>query len=288
MPLVTRTRTAQRPHTCNCGNAHTQTVEETYQVNVPDPVLPCTRVRVFCSRGSDSADALVAALADLDVPVARTRQLATVAALRPGTLIVAWGEKVPTTPAGCTVLNGNPLKDKLTELQTLQRAGVAVPQFVTARPTGEGWLARKRMHQAANDLRAPAGSFTPAYWVKKLNIASEYRLHIFNGESLRLGKKVVRAGERNAHPWIRSVETGYQIDYGTTWRARGVDASLVPVRAACKAAVEALGLAFGAVDVGVTTEGAVVVFEVNTAPSLANNNSAVSYAEKIKGLLHGA
>lgn len=253
------------------------------------------RVIVYCDRASTGARDLAVALRAAGVETVRA---ANMFRARRTDLIVAWGAALAMEVLpGFRVLNHSPLKDKLAELMALQAAGVRVPEFrpeldvpeTCACPCGQAlhqrvmvvpgvWLGRKRVHQSASDLRRP-GTFTPEFYVKKLDVIEEFRVHVFKGKSIRTGKKMAHP---DAHPWIRSGESGWWIDYGKAWRGAVSVVNMASLRDAAKAAVAALGLDFGAVDVGRTIDGHIVVFEVNTAPSLSTPNTAAAYAKAIK------
>lgn len=156
------------------------------------------------------------------------------------------------------------IRDLTTLLDALGRpAPVATP----APPQGE-WLGRSNDHVGGDDLLAGDGT---DYFVKKEVFINEYRVHSFNGKSIRAGKKVLRdgfavagqqtTGQRVAHAWIRSWDGGWRIAYdGVSSKQRHRDIA--------HAAVKALGLTFGAVDIGERQDGSLVVLEVNRAPGL--------------------
>jgi hypothetical protein len=128
------------------------------------------------------------------------------------------------------------------------------------------WLARRNNHVGGNDLLS--GITTGDYYSKRENFVNEYRVHSFMGRSIRAGKKIPRVphGETpfngTPHEWIRSFEAGWLISYaddvGIKQRHRD----------AAHAAVRALGLDFGAVDIGELQDGTLVVLEVNRAPGV--------------------
>lgn len=238
-------------------------------------------VFVCCFRGSDSARDLVDALVDLGVPARRLRnqeQLNARVTAGRGTLI-GWGEEL-TNIGTLAALNRSPLKDKLVEIQKLKAGGVTVPDFIVApsnQATAAGYLGRTRTHQAAQDLLHP-GAAPVAFYTKKLNVTEEWRVHVFNDESIRVGKKVPNPATGTPHAWIRSRASGWNLDYGASLRG---NPKRELIRGMAKAAVSVLGYNFGAVDTGITADGQVVVFEVNTAPSIATENTAVAYAKAI-------
>lgn len=278
----------------------------------------------------------------------RWRRATPPAPLRAGDIVVCWGEAAPTVPTGVLVVNGGPIRNKLTDATVLQAAGVrtievsqtrpvvpvvvpvnlldpaiaawenaqdlagdfveienlsrtpvmdrglaelltslttlrtaltrpipvAVP--VPARNTGE-WVGRMNNHIGGNDLLTPPA--TPDYYSRKLAFTHEYRVHSFDGRSIRAGRKQLRDGYQvpgtngngtPASPWIRSFDGGWRIVYDGFESTR-------PMRELAAAACAALGLVFGAVDIGQLADGGLVVLEVNRAPGL-EGNSLTSYA----------
>jgi hypothetical protein len=193
--------------------------------------------------------------------------------------VVVWGQ-VLTGEVGqnWTVLNRAFRPGKLEQLKRLAEAGVNVPE-VGRDPAwrAEPWLARKTDHHSGNDLlrrgkyRRP---FQPDYWIRRIDTEREFRVHVFGGRSIRSGVKI--PFEPNHHPFIRTRLGGWHISYGQDCQEQITK----EVRAAAKAAVRALDLDFGCVDVGVTPDGKPVVFEVNTAPGLEPASARV-YARKI-------
>ncbi len=106
-------------------------------------------------------------------------------------------------------------------------------------------------------------------------------MHVFNGKSVRAGMKSPRPGFANPHPWIRSSNSGWDINYDAEAQKHVAQRH----RDLAKKAVAALGYDFGAVDLGLV-EGpdrprSLVVLEVNSAPGLSNPNTADAYARHI-------
>ena len=194
----------------------------------------------------------------------------------PGLYNVAWGRMVPAEYPG---LNLGPTVDKGRELEIMRDAGVRVPQYRSSLNGESVWLPRTRSHRGGTDLR----SHTAAdYWTLYEPLACEGRVHVFQGRAVRIGAKywAGEGPESAQHPIIRSEAYGWKVSYSTEHRDRlGRDRSGL-IRAATRA-VEALGLDFGAVDVGVSRDGPIVL-EVNRAPGL-NERTAGKYAECIRG-----
>ena len=119
----------------------------------------------------------------------------------------------------------------------------------------------------------------PGYWVRKLTITEEFRIHSFNGRSIRAGHKVLRDGwtPETASSWVRSYDAGWKVDY------TGFQSTQAQRRLAHRA-VRALGLTFGAVDLGINVDGDLFVFEVNRAPGL-EGGSFDAYVKHLKKLL---
>lgn len=219
---------------------------------------------IYRQAPSDGARALAKALTELGIPAKKFRRQPR--NIRPGDCFIMWGDSFPTMQPS---LNLGMLRNKLQELTAIRAAGVPCVDFVTEGPA-EGWLARAAIHHGGSDLLNPP--IRPSYWTKKELIAKEYRLHIFNGQSIRAGRK--EKFREDAHDWIRSYQAGWHLVYD----GRGVRDKH---REIAKAAVQALGLDFGAVDVGERPDGTVFVFEVNRAPGL-EGYTITAYAKAIK------
>lgn len=163
------------------------------------------------------------------------------------------------------------------KLQTLQ-ATVRIPLAPAGPPQPDpNWLPRLRNHVGGNDLLNPPA--VPDFYVQKENIVEEYRVHSFNGRSIRAGMKVPREGVTTPHAWIRSWDGGWKISYD------GVSAKQKH-RDLAHAAVNALGLTFGAVDIGVKADGSLLVLEVNRAPGL-EGGTVDRYATAIQQFVAG-
>jgi hypothetical protein len=177
--------------------------------------------------------------------------------------------------------------DKYEQGLALQKAGVSVVPHLTAeqaRRENRVLLARKRNHVGGKDimlvlepsdvdlrLRAGAQFFTPY-----IPSAREYRVWIYRRQHLGTYQKVL------AHP-ERYKKVGRNFDNGFAFNlVRSQDVPRDAVELA-SAAVEALQLDFGAVDVLQGRDGQFFVLEVNTAPGVEGENRQViqALAEKI-------
>lgn len=175
------------------------------------------------------------------------------------------------------VSRSQPFRDGLVQISASLRDLVQavavdppVPQILQPADTSE-WLGRTKNHIAGQDLLNLVSR--PDFYVKKLSLVSEYRVHSFRGVSIRAGKKIPVEGA-TPHPWVRSLIGGWKISYdGQSVKQRHRDLA--------HEAVKALGLDFGAVDLGETSEGKLIVLEVNRAPGL-DGGTISQYAKHLK------
>ena len=210
-------------------------------------------------------------------------------------VIVCWGEELPAIE-GPRILNGAPILNKMDAALKLKAEGVETVEVAAVRPEAvnvrddfyvpeqmnmdreqvkglvtrllahlatpipvvQEWLPRTFNHLGGHDLMTPPAR--PDYFSKKENLTEEYRVHIFNGKSIRAGVKKHR-DRAEGHPWIRSYDGGWNICYNDFHSKKAMLALAVK-------AVEALGLQFGAVDLGKTVDGRLLVLEVNRACGL--------------------
>lgn len=116
-------------------------------------------------------------------------------------------------------------------------------------------------------------------FVKYMKKADEYRVHVFKGKMIDVQQK------RKRHE-VDNEDVDYKVRNlagGWVFCREGVEAP-ADVVAQAKAAVEALELDFGAVDVGYNkAKGEAHVYEVNTSPGL-EGTTLDSYVNAIKNL----
>jgi hypothetical protein len=177
--------------------------------------------------------------------------------------------------------------NELSEAQVLQLQRQIQLYLATPLPPGqpaipaEIWLPRRNNHIGGADLLEDLREGD--YYSKKEDIVEEYRLHMFQGKSIRAGKKVQRPtrpdGRTPAHQWIRSFDAGWVIQYDGF-------KSTKPMRTLAAAAVKALDLDFGAVDLGKKRDGSFIVLEVNRAPGL-EGGTVEAYARHIRAWFTG-
>lgn len=162
---------------------------------------------------------------------------------------------------------------------------VSIPEFTTSPQIALGWLrtgdvcsrATTTGHEGIGLCVHPRGTETlptvPLYtkYVKK---SAEYRVHVCMGDAIHIQKKVRKRGS-TGDVRIRNTANGF------VFTSRDLDTPEAVV-AEAKAAVTALGLDFGAVDV-VWNEHyrRAYVLEVNTAPGI-EGITVDKYAAKLK------
>jgi len=212
--------------------------------------------------------------------------------LKDGDSVICWGASVPELE-GVRVLNSmqGPM-NKFEELRKLYAAGVKVVSSSKTKAYGMDHLllGRSNFHVGGSDLLSKDDHSD--YYVYKEIFENEYCIHSFAGKSIRAGIKVIRDGftltdEANwrpdanlAHPWIKSFDGGWRVRYDGF-------ASTSRLRKLAKDAVSALGLTFGAVDIGERrVDGRLLVLEVNRAPGIEGGSTA-SYVRAINKWLKG-
>lgn len=163
--------------------------------------------------------------------------------------------------------------DKLNSLQCLEDAGVPVPDYTTDRDEisetfGYPALGRSENHTRGEDInlimqwRDAYLTSGNDYFVEYIPTDLEYRMHVIDGEVVKVHEKRLRS-EADNHPFIRNHETGWVFV-----EPRGN----VPDEQIAVDAVGALGMDFGAVDMIRAEDGSEYVLEVNSAPSLDETN----------------
>ena len=253
-------------------------------------------LHLSCRRPSEGARKLTALLRERGIEVTRGRRVSR------ATHLVCWGPSDDTPGDYRRTLNILANGDKLHELETMALCDVPVvpfayPPLMFEPDGGEQWYPRRRNHRGGSDLLN--GCSRPDYFVRRLPLFREFRVHVFRGLAVRAALKVGGEG------WIRNHDAGWHFDYGSACQA----VIRQRHRDLAKSAVLALGLEFGAVDVadvdpdylrtapdleGLGAEGdswrepgscgypaPSIVLEVNTAPGLDNDNTAAKYADKI-------
>ena len=217
-------------------------------------------------------------------------------------VLIRWGSSLPVNYTLKREINPRnsviQATDKVGSLQTLADAGISVPElflFDNNVPSSIlkkfPLLARTRVHQRGTDILLcmqmsdieHAISLGREYGITYIPTKREYRVHIFNGKSIKASEKVWT--NKNVYkPWIRNHKNGY------TFRQPITDLD-DKSRTAAKEAVKALELNFGAVDLLISDDDQVFVLEVNTGPGLISSGvkryaTHLAKTLKIKNINH--
>lgn len=214
----------------------------------------------------------------------------------PTDVLVCWGSTVAEFD-GPRIINAAPRMNKYEELVRLRDSNINCPvveRWNVSRSGAipSGYLGRSLYHSGGADFNLSRADHRIDYLTGKLDLVEEYRIHIFDGKSIRAGLKQVRdgftrledeldyharkrGGEANiAHPWVRSFDHGWRINYDNF-------KSKAEQRDIARRAVAALGLTFGAVDVGRDSTNTYYILEVNRSPG-ADPPTIESYARAIR------
>jgi hypothetical protein len=215
------------------------------------------------------------------ITISQTRPVEAAPVAPPVDPIVAQWEElneiisaVPRTFPGRTAVLTSAVDQFGSLISDIQRSIHAGPPVAQQLAQAIQWLGRDRNHIGGRDLLNPP--IRPDFWVRKEELACEYRIHSFLGSSIRAGKKKKVEGHPHdpATEWIRGLLNGWKISYdGVSIRQRHRDLAHL--------ACQALGLNFGAVDLGEKADGSLLVLEVNRAPGL-DGGTITAYAGAIR------
>lgn len=207
-------------------------------------------------------------------------------------LLIRWGSTAPVARRPSRVLNKSTSiarsTDKFGALNILRDAGILVPRFVrideVPRPSTEAFralgfkvplLARNSTHTRAKDVMLclqdldfnRAIRWGKEFFVEYIPTQREYRVHVFNGNIIRVSEKVLR-NRKNYISYLRTHEHNHIFkEEREPLSQAGRD---IAVRA-----VRALDLDFGAVDLLLGDDNNIYVLEVNTGPSLVDSGAEV-------------
>ena len=234
---------------------------------------------------SNGARALVNKLRELGQRAFTSSRLS---GFRRSSLVVNWGSTLPLN--ALTVVNRPEAValavDKLDTFNTLLKRGVSIPQFSTSlEAERQGiWLARTKLRGSGGDgiivIRPGDDVVAAPLYVQYIPKHLEYRVHVFNipGGSTTYVQQKLRRNETEQtadQKLLRNHENGWVFANPTTEVAAAVLNE-------AKAAVEYLGLDFGAVDVVLgRDDGKAYVLEVNSAPGLQGETTLNYYADSI-------
>lgn len=202
-------------------------------------------------------------------------------------ILINWGNSQKPTwwqraiNQGTTIINHPDAvikaTNKLLAFKALQAAGVRIPEFTEDHSVAVGWLENEcaivvreilNGHSAAGltivtDLEEAEGLVHAPLYTKYVKKKDEYRVHVFAGNIIDVTKKRLRNGLGGQPDYkVRNFQGGW------IYAREGIDPP-PDVLIQAQQAVLALGLDFGAVDIGWNEHRQqALVYEVNSAPGL--------------------
>lgn len=204
------------------------------------------------------------------------------------TTLINWGSS--SCPEAAKVYNSMAGKasNKRTALISMAAQGVKVPPFTVAKEEAQQWLTNGKRVFARTILNGHSGAGivnikgkdgvlpdAPLY-VEYIQKSAEYRAHVVRDNVFFIQQKKKRTDVEVTDKFIRSHKNGYVFCQNDIVVPEGLDKLAV-------AAVKAVKLDFGAVDIILGKDNQLYVLEVNTAPGL-DNSSAEKYANALKTL----
>jgi hypothetical protein len=178
--------------------------------------------------------------------------------------------------------------DKLASFKLMRDHGVPCVEFTTSKEAALRWSKAGQTVVCRQELqgfegrgifiaRTPAEIVDAPLYTKYKQKFSEFRVHVMRDQAFYSNlKSKAREPKPDAtpDPLVRSGPNGWIFVHMDKLPPKPVvDASI--------AAVRALGLDFGGVDIGESEDGSVAVYEVNTAPELGPNTVRY-YADAFK------
>lgn len=156
--------------------------------------------------------------------------------------------------------------------------GINVPPFP--------FLLRKLHHRAGKDIivirnsddlrKIPANKLKGRYWVPFYETTFELRVHIIDGEIVRVFKKI-KKGALDEGEFIRTARKDWKYSLRTN-----LDEKYTVAQNLCVNLAEQIGLFFGGIDIAwdnINRE--YIIWEVNTAPGL-NSVTLKTYADHLR------
>lgn len=216
---------------------------------------------------------------------------------RYGDTVINWGRSKPfpdTWLRGGRLVNSPEAvalaSNKLRAFDRLREASINVPRYTTDVAVARKW-ARGRIVFGRRLLRSSSGKGIEIYktpdavraglplYVRYVPKIDEYRVHVCFGRVIDVQKKMRRSGVFTGDPDLRNMVRNY--DNGWVFGRSGI-APPTDVLTQATGAVLAIGLDFGAVDVGWTENiQKATVYEVNTAPGIVGT-TLNSYIQALK------
>ena len=230
---------------------------------------------VYNKRSCVTGRALFEKLKEIGIDGYRIRRSINNNPRRPASAIIRWGEsqvdRINTDIDINTSEAVNNAADKMIMAEKLIDApDVTFPPCSRSTPVDElrDDQGKFFVRNQYDHIRYTANvSATDRYVVKNIDKAREFRVHVFEEKVIGVYEKVPHA---DSDGMIRKDDNS---DFKRLDMAdRDVRHAIPGVRPQAKAAVKALGLVYGGVDVAIGRDGTVYVLEVNSAPALNEPN----------------
>lgn len=208
-----------------------------------------------------------------------------------GHTVINWGcTQCPPVLRGVPVLNRwdavRIATSKLATFKALAEAGVPHVDFTTSKTEATKWNVRNKVLGRDLDHGSQGRGITVyqpgeltnnhKFYTKYYKKERELRIHVFQGRVIFEQEKLKKNGAENADKYVRSHDRGWCFAFHHL-NDRPVPAAVKDIAIQ---AVHALGLDFGAVDVGWNGKSGARVFEVNTAPGI-EETSLKAYIKEI-------
>ena len=264
------------------------------------------RIKPYAS-ASKSVKLLTKDLQEDGIDIKKIRNVNSTYRAREGDIIFNWGSPRYISTNGATLLNKPEAVDKaankVSTFEVLKDAGVPTVKWTLSQEKASQWPAvfcRHKLRGHSGSGIAYCSQERPQHlgnfeWLTELPPAplytkavegeySEYRLHVFAGEIIYSQQKKRRNGWQdnpNYSKVVRNFHTGWVYAH-ESMEPYSEDVAKVAIDA-----VKALGLDFGAVDLIVQADKAIVL-EVNTAPGLSGVSSRLAYKNAFKKVIENA
>lgn len=189
--------------------------------------------------------------------------------------LVRWGNAIPVPIAPGREINSTSgisrASNKLAAFNIFKEANVRVPWFTRSQAeaqarydAGEIIFGRTTHGSKGRGITVYDGIGARLgvheLYTEFIPTRREYRLHVVGDQVVRIQRKYLEKRAENDTEYIKNYANGYVFKQPRT--------ELKPDRKALAvAAIKALGLDFGAVDMVIDAEGTAIVLEVNTAPA---------------------
>jgi hypothetical protein len=189
-------------------------------------------------------------------------------------------ERLARAPETGSFRIGGAPKNSIEQLNTFRDAGLRTPDFTESVLEAKSWVVeghtvfgRKLLHTRGNDIVLPGVKKlsgwrfsrrweTSDWWSKYIPPTEEWRVHVFNNQTIARGRKIHSGPSWRKAP-IRNIGNGWTFDFKTD-PPKGL-------RKAAKEACRSVGYSSGAVDIlqcGTDGGAEFYILEVNRCPAL--------------------